>query len=285
MGPALRRRLFLGQQFQPGSATAGAFATNAAGQAAAAVDAGEVVSPQPLGLRGVAAPSSAQPVATRSPPSGGAALPGPRDATVVAWQGAGAAPAPAAVPPAGLQRMPAALPALTALAAAVQRRADRQETLLPMALELAGVRAARHVTSTHEYRPAAVGAALAPASRPSPLPGVRGHPTSPHPTAPHPASAPSAPGLSARETPPIHAPAIRFGPAAAERPGALRGGAESSPGGAGTYLHPGAGPPPAAAPGGTAPDDEFLFEERLRRALDRILRTDGLRHGLNLGER
>lgn len=31
--------------------------------------------------------------------------------------------------------------------------------------------------------------------------------------------------------------------------------------------------------------DEFLFEERVRRVLDRILRTDALRHGLTLGER
>jgi hypothetical protein len=34
-----------------------------------------------------------------------------------------------------------------------------------------------------------------------------------------------------------------------------------------------------------APDDDFVFEERLRQALVRILRNDGLRHGLSLGER
>ena len=42
---------------------------------------------------------------------------------------------------------------------------------------------------------------------------------------------------------------------------------------------------PAAAPAASAPADDFLYEERLRSTLEKILRTDALRHGLQLGER
>lgn len=42
---------------------------------------------------------------------------------------------------------------------------------------------------------------------------------------------------------------------------------------------------PAAAPAASAPEEDFLYEERLRSTLEKILRTDALRHGLQLGER
>jgi hypothetical protein len=41
----------------------------------------------------------------------------------------------------------------------------------------------------------------------------------------------------------------------------------------------------AAAAAASAPADDFLYEERLRSTLEKILRTDALRHGLQLGER
>jgi hypothetical protein len=76
------------------------------------------------------------------------------------------------------------------------------------------------------------------------------------------------------------APAIRFGPTS------HTGLTESASRVPASMPNP-SSPPDPTRPGPIHPPgtDDFLFEERVRTVLDRILRTDALRHGLTLGER